>query len=103
MGPRPDSRQVPRLEPDPRRRGPGPQGEVAMRRVDKQRVGDEAVFVLARHQPLGKALLPKQNRLAGSVPVEVAVERAHVAPAMPTAILPDSLPFRIGDQVAPEG
>src|SRR5882672_841950 len=90
---RPDGRQAPGLEADLRRRGAGPQGEIAMLGVLEEWVGKDAVLVLTHCLPLGEAPSGEQDRLAGGAPVEVPVKRANVeAPAL-AAVVPDRLPL----------
>ena len=73
-------RKVPRLEADRCRRRARPQPEIALLRGHEHRVGDEAVLVLSRRLPLGEAHRAEEDRLAGSIPVEVVVEGAQSRP-----------------------
>ena len=100
---RPDRREVPGLEADLRRRRSRPQPEIALRRVHEQRVGDAALLVLTGRLPLGEGHRAEEDRLAGSIPVQVAVEGAHVAPGVLAAIVPDGHPVGVVEEIPPAG
>jgi len=72
-------------------------------RIHKQGICDEAIDVLSRRLPFGKAPIVKEDRLASSIPVEIVIKRADVPPPAPAAIVPNRLPLYIVDEVATAG
>src|SRR5689334_694335 len=100
---RPDGRDVPRLEADLRSGRSRTEPEIALLRGHEHRVGDAAAPVLARRLPLVKAHRAEEDRLAGGIPVEVAVEGANVAPRVLTAVVPDGFPLGVVEEVPPTG
>src|SRR6478672_13797298 len=73
-GARANDGEVPRLKSNLRDRRAWPQPEISLLRIDKQRVGNEAVLILSHGLPLGETLLAEKDRLPRRVPVQVAVK-----------------------------
>src|SRR5262249_33042850 len=96
-------REVPGLKLDLCRRRAGTQFEISLFGIHEHRVGDEALPVVADRLPFVEALVAEGYGLPGSVPVEVEIERTHVAPAVPDSIRSHGKSLAETEEVASAG
>src|SRR6476646_5305690 len=94
---RPHGREVPRLEADLHRRGARPQPEITMFRVHKERIGNDAVNVLASRLPLGETPTLECDRFSRGIPVKIAIEYYVHGVPFPA----HGCPLRIVDDIVP--